>query len=157
VSRWACQSLEADLLQGVGEEPAPELDAVFGRASAGLEFAQHGFGAVDKAFLKVRLQSHSDRRADVTEGPSRAKSSNSPTWRISEQASDLERRALLLCGLNSRRCRCNGRSQTVGNRKKFRIARIGAPPGQADGSRVDLRGRRPANNADRLGTRQRRE
>ena len=155
MSRWACQSLEADLLQGVGEEPAPELDAVFGRASAGLEFAQHGFGAVD--ILKVRLQSHSDRVADVTVGPSRAKSSNSPTWRISEQASDLERRALLLCGLNSRRCRCNGRSQTVGNRKKFRIARIGAPPGQADGSRVDLRGRRPANNADRLGTRQRRE
>ena len=72
MSRWACQGLEADLLQGVGEEPAPELDAVFGRASAGLEFAQHGFGAVDKAFLKVRLQSHSDRRADVTEGPSRA-------------------------------------------------------------------------------------
>jgi len=46
VSRWACQGLEADLLQGVGEEPAPELDAVFGRASAGLEFVQHGFGAV---------------------------------------------------------------------------------------------------------------
>ena len=74
MSRWACRGLEADLLQGVGEEPAPELDAVFGRASASLEFAQHGFGAVDKAFLKVRLQSHSDRRADVTEGPSRATS-----------------------------------------------------------------------------------
>jgi hypothetical protein len=58
----------------VGEEPAPELDAVFGRASAGLEFAQHGFGAVDKAFLKVRLPFHSDRVADVTVGPSRAKS-----------------------------------------------------------------------------------
>jgi hypothetical protein len=56
----------------VGEEPAPELDAVFGRASAGLEFAQHGFGAVDKAFLKVRLQSHSDRITDISEGPSRA-------------------------------------------------------------------------------------
>ena len=79
--------------------------------------------------------------------PSSAKSSNSPTWRISEQAADLERAG--------RRCRCNGRSQTVGNRKKLRIARIGAPPGQA--ARVDLRGRRPANNADRLGTRQRRE
>ena len=70
----ACQGLEADLLQGVGEESAPELDAVFGRASAGLEFAQHGFGAVDKAFLKVRLPFHCDRIADVTVGPSRAKS-----------------------------------------------------------------------------------
>ena len=56
----------------MGQELAPEFGAVFGRASAGLEFVQHGFGAVDKAFLKVRLQSHSDRRADVTEGPSRA-------------------------------------------------------------------------------------
>jgi len=35
----------------VGEELAPELGAVFGRASAGLEFVQHGFGAVHKAFV----------------------------------------------------------------------------------------------------------
>jgi hypothetical protein len=35
----------------MGKELAPELGAVFGRASAGLEFVQHGFGAVDKAFV----------------------------------------------------------------------------------------------------------
>jgi hypothetical protein len=30
---------------GMGEEPALELDAVFGGAFAGLEFVQGGFGA----------------------------------------------------------------------------------------------------------------
>ncbi len=35
----------------MGEELAPEFGAVFGRASAGLEFVQHGFGAVHKAFV----------------------------------------------------------------------------------------------------------
>ena len=32
------QGFETDLLQGMGEEPALELDAVFGGAFAGLEF-----------------------------------------------------------------------------------------------------------------------
>ena len=81
------QGLEADLLQGVGEEPAPELDAVFGRASAGQEFAQHGFGAVDKAFLKVRLPSHSDRIADISEGPSRANELNRSRGRFPGESS----------------------------------------------------------------------
>jgi hypothetical protein len=40
------RGLETDLLQGVGEEPALELAAVFGGAFAGLEFIQSGFGAV---------------------------------------------------------------------------------------------------------------
>jgi hypothetical protein len=45
------QGLEAELLQGVGEEPALELDAVFGGAFAGLEFVHGGFGAVDEDFV----------------------------------------------------------------------------------------------------------
>ena len=45
------QGLETDLLQGVGEEPALELNSVFGAAFAGLEFVQGGFGAVDKDFV----------------------------------------------------------------------------------------------------------
>jgi hypothetical protein len=40
------QGLEADLLQGVGEKPALELDAFLSRAFAGLEFVQ-GVGAED--------------------------------------------------------------------------------------------------------------
>jgi hypothetical protein len=45
------QGLEADLLEGVGEEPALELDAVFGGVLAGLEFVQGGFGAADEGFV----------------------------------------------------------------------------------------------------------
>jgi len=45
------QGLETDLLQGMGEEPALELDAVFGGALAHLEFVQGGFGAVDEDFV----------------------------------------------------------------------------------------------------------
>jgi hypothetical protein len=36
------------LLQGVGEEPALELDPVLGGAFAGLEFVEGGFHAVDE-------------------------------------------------------------------------------------------------------------
>jgi hypothetical protein len=35
----------------MGEEPALELDAVFGAAFAGLEFVQGGFGAIDENFV----------------------------------------------------------------------------------------------------------
>jgi hypothetical protein len=45
------QGLESDLLQGVGEEPALELDAGLGGAFAILEFIQRGFGAVDEDFV----------------------------------------------------------------------------------------------------------
>jgi hypothetical protein len=42
------QGLETDLLEGVGEEPALELNPVFGGAFAGLEFVEGGFHAVDE-------------------------------------------------------------------------------------------------------------
>lgn len=42
------QGLETDVLQGVGEEPALELDPVFRAAFAGLEFVQGDLGAVDE-------------------------------------------------------------------------------------------------------------
>jgi hypothetical protein len=45
------QGLELDLLQGVREEPALELDAGLGRAFAGLEFVQGGFGALGERFV----------------------------------------------------------------------------------------------------------
>jgi hypothetical protein len=45
------QGLETDLLQGVREEPALELDVVFGGTFAGPEFVQGGFGAVDDDFV----------------------------------------------------------------------------------------------------------
>jgi|GEM_PF-5530556 len=45
------QGLETDLLQGVREEPALELDAGLGGAFACLQFVQGGFGAVDEAFV----------------------------------------------------------------------------------------------------------
>jgi len=45
------QGLETDLLQGVGEEPALESDAVLSGAFAGLEFVQGGFRAVGKGFV----------------------------------------------------------------------------------------------------------
>jgi hypothetical protein len=45
------QDLETDLLQGVGEEPALELDAVLGGAFTGLEFVQGGLGAIDEDFV----------------------------------------------------------------------------------------------------------
>jgi hypothetical protein len=50
--RGGCaQGLGADLLQGVREEPALELDPVFGGAFARLEFVQGGFGAVGEGFV----------------------------------------------------------------------------------------------------------
>jgi hypothetical protein len=45
------QGLEADLLQGVSEEPALELNPVFGGAFAGLEFVQGSFVAVDEGLV----------------------------------------------------------------------------------------------------------
>jgi hypothetical protein len=45
------RSAPADLLQGVGKEPALELNPVFGGAFARLEFVQAGFDAVDEGFV----------------------------------------------------------------------------------------------------------
>ena len=45
------QVLEADLLQGMGEEPALELDTGLDGAFARLQFVQGGFGAIDEGFV----------------------------------------------------------------------------------------------------------
>jgi hypothetical protein len=45
------QGLEADLLQGVREEPALDLNPGLGGAFAGLEFVRGGFAAVDEGFV----------------------------------------------------------------------------------------------------------
>jgi hypothetical protein len=51
VAVGGAQRLETNLLQGVGEEPAFELDAGFGGALARLQFVEGGFHAVDEGFV----------------------------------------------------------------------------------------------------------
>ena len=45
------QRLEADLMKGVGEQPAFEIDAVFGGALSTLQFFERDFRAIDENFV----------------------------------------------------------------------------------------------------------
>jgi hypothetical protein len=65
------QGLETDLLQGMGEEPALELNPVFGGAFTGLEFSQNSLLASHKLASAIRLRPKSRCRPLVPRGVGR--------------------------------------------------------------------------------------